>query len=78
MSQYYPNSLPATGSYNQYDKQCYFSERRSYKSLLREKKEQYSAKMVSELEINMCNAKLFWQFNKNLGSKAGLTSNISK
>ena len=49
-----------TGSYNQYDKQRYFSECRSYKSLLREKKEQYSAKMVSELEINMCNAKLVW------------------
>ena len=55
-----------------------FSERRSYKSLLSEKKEQYSAKMVSELEINMRNVKLFWQNIKKLGSKAGLTSNISK
>ena len=34
--------------------------------------------MVSELEINMCNAKLFWQNIKNLGTKARLTSNISK
>ena len=67
-----------TGSYNQYDKQCFFSERRSYKSLLREKKDQYSAKMVSELEINMCNAKLFWQNIKKLGSMAGHTSKISK
>ena len=67
-----------TGSNNQYDKQCYFSERCSYKSLLSEKKEQYSAKMVSELEINMCNAKLFWQNIKKLGSEAGLTSNISE
>ena len=66
-----------TGSYNQYDKQCYFSERRLYKSLLREE-ERYSAKIVSELEINMCNAKLFWQNIKKLGSKAGLTSKIPK
>ena len=34
--------------------------------------------MVSELEINMCNAKLFWQNIKKLESEAGLTSNISK
>ena len=67
-----------TESYNQYDKQCYFSERRSYKSLSREKKDQYSAKMVSESEINMCNAKLFWQNIKKLGSMAGHTSNIFK
>ena len=34
--------------------------------------------MVSELEINICNAKLFWQNIIKLESKAGLTSNISK
>ena len=55
-----------TGSYNQYDKQCYFSERRSYKSLLREKKEQYSVKMVSELEINSVMLNFFGKILKHL------------
>ena len=68
-----------TGSYMQYYKHCYFHERRSYlRSFLREKKEQYSTKMISAFEINMCNAKLFWQNIKKIGSKARLTYNIYK
>ena len=34
--------------------------------------------MVSELEINMYNAKPFWQNIKKLASEARLASNISK
>ena len=56
----------------------FMSDVHIYKSFLREKKEQYSAKMVSAFEINMCNAKLFWQNMKKIGSKARLTSNIYK
>ena len=60
------------------DDNQYLSKCRIYKTLLREKKELHSLKVVAEIERNIGNSKLFWQNIKRLSKKKKLMTSISK
>ena len=60
------------------DDNQYLSKCRIYKTLLREKKELHSLKVVAEIERNIGNSKLFWQNIKRLSKKRKLMTSISK
>ena len=66
------------GSQEVDDESVYLSKRRIYKTLVREKKELHSLKVVAEIERNIGNSKLFWQNIKRLSKKKKLTKTISK
>ena len=66
------------GSQEVDDKSVYLSKRRIYKTLLREKKELHSLKVVAEIERNIGNSKLFWQNIKRLSKKRELTTSIKR
>ena len=54
-----------TGSQEVDDKSVYLSKRRIYKTLLREKKELHSLKVVAEIERKIGNSKLFGKTSKD-------------
>ena len=57
------------GSQEVDDESVYLSKRRIYKTLVREKKELHSLKVVAEIELNIGNSKLLWQNIKRLSKK---------
>ena len=66
------------GSQEVDDQSVYISKRRIYKTLVREKQELHSLKVVAEIERNFGGGKLFWKNIKILSVKRKLTTSISK